>query len=677
MAQQDDRISVSDDEMHAYLTVYPGDTAKALSENEVLAALNEAGVTFGIRHEEMKSELPAAIKEASRSEKPRRVLVAEGQPPQPAAPEHFLPAKELTLPREHRETARRLFREAGAPRAKRTVEEQVEVRKKVPGKGLFGLGRGKDTWQTVTETRERELTGKVPLKIKDARIVSRDAAVGRISPAGSGTPGRTVKNARILPKKPADPWVYVGDYVRREGHTLIAEASGFLRIGPNWVDLVPYEAHDWQLSFSEDMADCLLTYRPGEDVGHRPTAETIIAEAKKKGYAATALKAPEEIEELLDQAVYGGTTLEQVSLSTRLDTFIDIEISGDRSKAFLHLIKGRGGGRVLDLRDVGKAVQRSGILGIDREKLKKDLIEFRRSSELELRSYLLAEGTPPTQGPDPAVDFSLRDLPEGEQNRIITMLKEHPELAGEGAGIDEFPPDSIDSIAPVEADQHVLTIAHGVPGKPGVDVFGEAIPGLPGPEPQLHLFGSLTRKGDFVLATADGVVDRCRREGHIYLRVRPHRDVAARVLLAKDQLSAQLVLTPHLGTGHRLTRERIDQILKEKSVLEGIREEAIKQALTTDEHGIPGSTTSASETAGSGSKPPSIAFLIARGRIGTPDGRPAVQFFLNIPGARNGGTPGSARPLDSRQASKQSSKQTKSPGTQGTSVDTEISATVS
>ncbi|MFP4643940.1 MAG: flagellar assembly protein A [Spirochaetales bacterium] len=608
-------ITISEDGMQAFLTVSPNDAKRSLIRDNLEKLLKDAGVTHGTRIDEIDGELSAALKRVKQTEKPQDILIAEGSPVQPAARERIELASDLKLPKELKETARRIIPQAGAPRARRLQEETVEVRKPVRKKKLFGLGANREEWQTVREKRTKEVSAQVPFKIKGARLVRQDQPIGKITAAGSGTPGRTVRGERITPVAPSDPWFYTGDYIRREGRYLIAQASGFLRIGPNWADIVPYEAHDWTLSFSKDMADCKVSYRPGEDLNERPSADDVIAEAKRQGYPPVALKPAREIDRLLENATASGSELNGVSISTPVDAFIDITTAENGLKAYLHAIKGRGGGTPLELKDIGAAIQRSGIRGYDREKIRADLASFHRSPELELKDYLLAEGTPPERGPDAAVDFALRELSTAERDRIRAVIEQSPERAGEEAHLDSFPPHEIESMAPVEADQHILTIAPGLPGKPGRDVFGNDIPGKPGREPELHLFGSVTRKDNFVMAKIDGLVDRCRQENNVYVRVRPHRDVVTRVRVSEDKLSAYLTVFPHLGTGMELTREAIDEALEKKSVTYGIREEGVQRALDADRNESKQEAT----------------VLIARGRLATPDGRPAVQFFTSLP----------------------------------------------
>ncbi len=559
-------ITVSEDGMKAYLTVSPTDPEHSMKAGNVEQLLADAGITYGICPDEIDGRITEALKRAKTTEKPQKIVVAEGLPVQPASREQLEPASDLTLPKGLRDTARRLFRQAGAPRARRIEEQTVEVRKPARRKGLLGIGSNRDEWQTVREKRTREVSARVPSKIKGARLVRKDQTIGRITAAGTGTPGRTVRGERINPSSPSDPWFYTGDYIRREGRSLVAEASGFLRIGPNWADIVPYEPHDWRLSFSRDMGDCLISYRPGEELNERPSAREIVEEAKREGYPAAALKPEHEIDRLLEKSTASGSELTQVSISTPLDAFVDISTAEEGLKAYLHVMKGRGGGKSLDLKDIGAAIKRSGIRGYDREKIRTDLATFYRSPEIELKDYLLAEGTPPEHGPDAAVYFALRELDTTERDRIRAILKEEPGRAGEEADLESFPPDRIQTMAPVEVDQHILTIEPGLPGKPGRDVFGNEIPGKPGREPEVRLFGSVTRKENFVTSKISGLVDRCRHENTVYIRVRPHKDVATRLRVSEDRLSAFLTVYPHLGTGRRLTRAEITDLLYGKSV---------------------------------------------------------------------------------------------------------------
>ena len=600
--------------MQALVTVTPETDANELTVSALRSRLTAAGVRHGMRTEELEHELEAAREHARSSGSPREVLAAEGTLPQPGASERLVLLEHPHVPPELRGKAKRLFREYGAPRARRSVCETVTVRRPSGRRGLFGIVGGRTEWKEVTEEREREIAGTVVRKLRAVRMVPEGALIARIEPQRLGRPGRTVTGESIPARRPVDPWVYAGDYVRIEGRDVYAEAHGFLRVGPNWLDIVPYRRHDWRITLSPDRGDCRLTYTPGEDFDSRPSADAVLEEARRSGYPADALKDAESVQAMIDRAAGERCGLVEASIATSLNGFLNIEISSDRLRAYLHLIKGRGGGRPLQPSRVGNAIAKSGIRNIDRAKVRADLSAFFRSGETELRDYLLSEGTPPQRGPDPAIDFALRDVSDSQRNRMISLLSSNPELAGTGAGLEEFPPRTIQHVAPVEEDQHILTIAPSVPGDPGIDVFGKPIPGDPGPEPELHLYGGAVRKKSFVLATADGVVDRRRDGQRIYIRVRPHRDVSVRCRVSGDELSAYLTITPHEGTGHTLTEEMLREALAERGITYGVRDEAIAEALESDKPGGEPSTV-----------------LVARGRVGSKRGGPTVQLFVTLP----------------------------------------------
>ncbi len=588
--------------------------AEELTIPALRSRLAAAGVRYGMRTEQLENELEAALEHARASGTNREVLVAEGTPPQPGTTERLTLIEHPTIPNELRSKARELFREYGAPRIRRTVRETVTVRRPTGRGGLFGIVGGRTEWKEVKEERSREIAGTARGKLRAVQVVPADVRIARIEPRRLGRPGRTVTGESVPAKQPVDPWIYAGDYVRIEGRDVFSEAHGFLRVGPNWLDIVPYRQHEWRITLSADRGDCRLVYIPGEDYESRPSGQAILDEARRSGYPADALMDADSVQAMIDRAAGEHARLTGASIATTVDGFRNIEVSPDRLRAYLHLIKARGGGRPLQPSQVGEAIARSGIKRIDRERVRTDLSAFFRSGETELRDYLLAEGTPPERGPDPAVDFALRDVSESQRQRMISLLTSNPDLAGRDAGLDEFPPESIQHIAAVEADQHILTIAPSVPGSPGVDVFGKTIPGEPGPEPELHLYGSVVRKNNFVLATSDGVADRRRDGGRIYIRVRPHRDVSVRCRVSSDELSAHLTITPHEGTGHTLTESMLREALAERGITYGIRDDAIAEALESDNRA---------------GEPTTV--LIAVGHIGSRRGGPTVQFFVSLP----------------------------------------------
>lgn len=576
----------------------------------LLASAAKAGITYGL----LADDLPALLKEA-RSTGQREIVIARGT--QPVAPRAatFTVASELSMPEELATLAEPVLKAAGPPQPYRDVKRTETRRRKVEKKPGLPFGKAREQWEEVREEVVDKERVYVDTHVLKTVYADSDALVGTITPESGGTPGKTVLGRELPPSPLADPGFYLGDYLLLRGADVYSQHSGFVRIGSNWADLVPYDNHSWSVTVSEDKLQCTLTYRPGDDAGTKPRASEILQAAREQEFPAEKLRAEEDVQRMIDEAVGNSRPLNEISITEDSDAEVRLVISDDRLRALLTVRKAHGNGAALNLKDIGTAISDAGLVSVNKDRIRADISEFYKSDATELVDYVVAEGTAPGKGPDTTVDFSLRYLDDEQAALIRERLKADAATAGEGAGMDEFGPDTIEQMALVDEEQRILTIAPAVPGAPGVDVFGTEIPGQTGSEPEVRLFGHVERRDTFIIASESGLLDKFRDGDTIYLRVRPHQDASADIHISSDEMAAFAHVTPHRGTGQPLSAEAVHQSLKAAGVTHGVSDEGVSAALEADRTGDAHSV------------------LVARGTPAMKSGTPSSQLLVELPTA--------------------------------------------
>ncbi|MFW5844125.1 MAG: flagellar assembly protein A, partial [Spirochaetota bacterium] len=509
----------------------------------ILDELTSQGIQEGISHDEIRRHLDLIAKKGLRED---TFVVASGLPAEQPAAEQFA-VTDLPVPEEMGAVAERIVRNAGAPEITVQRTETVKRQKRVTKKSKLPFGKPKVESVEVTESRPVTEKIYVDPAVEGYGYVTPGQKVGDLTEAVAGSPGRSVYgeilHARVLP----DAVFHLAGGIERRGSEAYATTEGILRWGRNWADLIPFSRHAWNVSLSPDKATCRLTLHPGNPELPPPEAEEIVAAAGEIGYPEESLLSKEEIAAILGEAISTGTPLEEAPISESRDASFDILVSEDKMQAVLNIVKGKGRGRHLVLKEVGKAIKESGLRGMDLKKVGADVSEFYRGADTELVGYVLAEGKPPTAGPPVHPDFSLRFMFEAEREAIKTRLTENAESAADIESWEAFPVDEIDQMAIVEKEQRIVGFPEPIVGEAGVTVYGEPVPGLPGESPELKLFENLEKKGIVVIATHGGVLDLSDREGVIKVRVRPHRDGSVAVRVTPDNLQA--ILTARDGEG--------------------------------------------------------------------------------------------------------------------------------
>ncbi len=567
-------IALDESRLEATATFTPGE-GESWTPERLIAEMRGRGIVEGFKPDDLRRTF-ALVLEAGKREP---FVIARGTSPVGPKPERarFL---DIGIPADLQAQADEVLDAAAPPEITVEKKERHRREKMVTKKPPLPFLPAREERVTYTEQTVRRERVYVDPTVEKKGYATAGQKIGMVEGKDDGQPGRSVTGDLVPPPALADPYWYAGEGVERRRDELFAAYDGFVRIGPNWADVVPFETHDWELALSPDMATLLLSFDPGHPHAKAPTAEEVLAEAERLGYPVDRLPEAREIADLISRASDERRRLERVPLTANRDASFEIYVSDDRLKAVLTVHKGTGRGRQLNLKELGSAIKQSRLVKLDYEKIKADISRFYRSTDIDLIGYVLAEGSAPAPGPPRTLDFSVRFAPADEAAELIAQLKQSsaPDgLAGTESAT-SFPVGQIEDVGLVEEHQRILTVSPAVPGKPGVDVYGQQTPGESAPEPPIELYEHVERKGHLVVATCAGLLHRGWREGTVLLRVLPHRDASVAVRLTGNQMAALLTLKPAEGTGRNLERHEIDEAIRAEGVSSGIREELVTRA---------------------------------------------------------------------------------------------------
>lgn len=577
------KVETDEDKLAVTLRFEKSEDGDEWTAERLGTVLKERGIQGEIKVQALKDFLAQAAKT---TQGPHEAVVLRGvEPVIPAA--ETVEWKELTVPDELTDTVGLVLSHAESPKIFRERTEQIKKSKQVEKKGRVPFLRAKI--KTVTDYETKVHRERIPIDphVEESFYVEEGAELGTVKAQQQGIPGRTVYGKAIPIKPIVDPLFYAGENLSRTGESLVAATTGILRIGRNWADIVPFTPHRWELELSPDNATCYLNLTPGHPDAKAPEAAAIRAAAVEIPYPEESLIDEEELARLIRDQIELGTP-ERLPVTLSRDASFDIFVTDDKLHATLNVHKGKGRGKPLSLREVGAAIKQSGLKQLDFKKIQTEITEFFESSEFDLTGYILAEGESPAEGQERKAEFTLRFYPDEKTNTLrerLAAAKEKPD------SLEEFPPEKILKTAPVEAEQLICTLDPFVPGENGRDVYGQEIPGKPGPTPEFRLFENIEQKELVISTTAAGILDYGEEDGVYYLRVRSVEDATVSIEVDEDRMAARLTLREGSGSGIRLSRELLDKEIESSGVVHGIIEEVLAKALLaaqaeTDVEGI-------------------------------------------------------------------------------------------
>ena len=237
----------------------------------------------------------------------------------------------------------------------------------------------------------------------------------------------------------------------------------------NWIIEKNTAKNRWYLEIGPDL--------PLENY---PTVDSIKEKTSALGIESRILISDERLERNLEKA--RAIPGEEFSFPLVIEPTFDVRlnINADKTRATLYIRKASTPDNQLDLKLVSAAINNSRVKGMDPERIKKDIIAFRDSPDMELQELLLAEGVPPGRGSDRKLVPALKWLDDAEalplRDRILSSSGDARRSDGRQDSA-SFTPTTASRFSLVEQGQILFEFSPSEPGEPGTDVFGKEIPG--------------------------------------------------------------------------------------------------------------------------------------------------------------------------------------------------------
>lgn len=574
-------LEIDDSETEAKLTFKPDEEHGEWTREGLFHLFEEKHIKDALN----PGALEKAIDEFSRlKEGELSFVVAKGKDPIAAEPGKIIWEK-LNLPDDKKLEAERIIEEAPSPEVYEIREKRVKVEKVEKKKPILPFLHGKEEktvqWQKHTERRR---VG-VEERVEAFGFVSEGDLLAVIRPGKPGMDGETLSGKIIKAPEASEIKVLLGNGVKFSGKEIKAEIPGLARRGSNWVDIIAYLPHRLKVKSSADNTECLMDFSPGFADSSMPDISSVLPECEKLGFKRDELKSEEEIREIITESIANGERLENFSLCRSEDAKIIINVTPDKLKAELTLIKGSGQGKQLSLKAISEKINSYKFKGMDLQKVKKDLIDFYNGEEKELKNYTLVEGIKPEKGEDGEIKCEFNFISEENTAKLKKQTEERLNRIADIESLKEFPISSVEKIGLVEKAAKVASIIPPTSGKPGKDVYGNTIPGEKGKKARYKVFENLQVSGTQIVSKIKGLIESREIDGLLELRARLHKNGEAKISISNDALKAFLTIEPPLGSGLPLNYENVKKIIDEEGIKKGIDEEALKEAVERSGNG--------------------------------------------------------------------------------------------
>jgi len=502
------------------------------------------------------------------------VILLRGTAPEPGRPEE-VEWEALDTPEGYQGFLSEALADAGPPALFKISSERIAHERMVKKSGIFGKVEKIVEYEKI----ERKEAVQVDTQVLRCFWVAAETSLGRVDPPSPGRPGKTIAGKPIPAPTTDDTSFYLGDGLIKDKNIIRSSRAGFVRIGPGWADLLPFEDHSWEVTQSPNGTTVLLNFKAGHRRMPMPDLDEIQKAALEFAEAAECLIDQEEMERSISAAIRNGSTLNDFHLSCERDAAIQISISDDKLKATLTIVKSRGKGKPLELSAISSAIGAARLKGLKNDTLKKDILEFYHSSRLELAEYLLAEGKAPTSGKDRTLTYSIGFLPEEQKFAYIKLLKEDPALSRFCRTIDDFGLDDVLRLGFVKVDQEIARFTPPSLGAAGVDVLGTILPALPGNDPVVWPFENVRLNNESLDSMENGLVLIGEKDEETLIRVLPFQDAKITVTVDEQARTAKLDLSCEYGLGRPLSLERVQAALKDEGVSYGIDLKSVSSAI--------------------------------------------------------------------------------------------------
>lgn len=405
--------------------------------------------------------------------------------------------------------------------------------------------------------------------------IDKGDVIADIDEEGKPRTGYTVAGNTLNPS--ADdkdlPFCISKDFKIEKGF-VTALSSGFLRMGKNWIDIIPFKGHKISVIPSDDFAEYYMSFFPGSEEAPTPSYDDVLLEFKNIDYPIELLKSEEVILSAFNKAISQKKAI-KYSLTKKKKAIAKIDINPSKTKAVLHLTKGAGPGEKLSLKHVGSLIRDSKIKGMNLDSLKKEILEFYKSKSLSLE-YVVLEGKAATRGEPRCLKYQKEFVSVNRIEGIVERISEEQQTLY--TSFKDFKKDGIESAMLVKKGFEFSFLTDPVSGDDGTDIYGNKIKGIVGNDPIIKTFENITIKKDKYIADIDGVLDLGEVSGETYLRVREHKDMFVDISVSKDVMNASFTFYKAEGSGETASIEFIKKQIDDSGIVKGIDDSIIEES---------------------------------------------------------------------------------------------------
>jgi uncharacterized protein (DUF342 family) len=542
-----------------------------------LDALNKLTMETGLSPPPSPKLLEPFLQKASRTKdkNPMELLLYQGTAPEEPVPE-TVAWEDLPVPADMAPYQAEIAAKAPAPQLFKIRIEKIKKESIVKKPGPLPFLPSKEEVVVSWEKKETKEAVTVNPEPRQIMYAGRGKKLGTLSPPKPGKPGKSVFGKPLPPAAGGESGFLFGAGISREKNDATALYSGFLRIGENWADIIPLSKPSYNVTIGADGLTPFFNFTPGDSRFPLPSGDEVLAEALSKEVNQAALVDPKVLDEAMREAARSGEPVEAFPLFAAREAEARVDINQDQTKAVLYLRKGVAGALLLEMKTINQAIKDSGVAGFDGEKLKAALKIFMESKEIELKDYVLAEGSPSTRGKDREVQLGVTPLADEVKKPLLERLKGLPK--GARGGPLSLAPEEATALALVAKGAVVAQVTSSSEGEAGKDIFGNVIPGLPGNDPDLKLFRGLEQHGAKIIAAQEGLLLVKAEEKSFRGEVLDYRDGKVVITISDDAMEVRGDLTGALGAGAPLTVEKIQKELAALGVNRGIDREAVERA---------------------------------------------------------------------------------------------------
>jgi len=561
----------------AHLIFTPDKDGEDWTEKRLAAFIDAEGVKVGIIPDSLKN----AAEEILKTEKPLKFSVAKSTEPVSQLNENYQ-WENLEIPDELGSDGERLFKVAFDPEIIRERIENVKVKKKVQKKSKLPFGKPKEAYITTIQKK----IVREPVEINPEVEMIGWADTGSVL-AVKGTPIEGKPGVSVLGDE--IPYniceFFTGKGVVKKNNELIAEYSGFIRRGDNWVEILPFDGKSWIVSLSKDKSTAFLKILSGSGAETAPSVSSIINSVVALGINRDRIIDESIISRIIKETVSSGAFLEDFPLTKDRNSSFSISVSKDGMKGLLNIVKASGNGKVLKLNEVGEAIKKSGFSGLNFNKIKEDILTFYKGHDFEMKDYVLIEGKNPEKGEEVTFSIESEMMKSKELDAHKDKIKkDYAKRKPTGIeSLDKYKVEDCKKIAVVEKDGIVGLFSSSKSGTPGKDIYGKVLPGLPGETPNLIILENLSRKNDNLVSEIDGFLDVFENEGNTILRVRPAKSEIIEINISEDKMEAYISIGENSDTP--ISEEEVKQKIIAAGVIKGLDTEILQKVVEASNKG--------------------------------------------------------------------------------------------